>query len=206
MRLERAPFDVWTRDSLARSLGLSSASPEPILTKLVDARIVRRRTTRSPSSRSPVTSRASVRRPTSASSSASPSISLRSASRSSHARPAGRRVRAARRAARRDRGVRVGVAAERDDRSQPCLERPGLGQRPERDPGREQHEALVGSVDRPLDAGGPDQVLELLGALAVLTAAEAPDTAAARDRRRGRGTRPRASPRGTPSGSVRPRA
>lgn len=40
--LERAPFDVWTRDSLARSLGLSSGLTETILTKLVVARIVHR--------------------------------------------------------------------------------------------------------------------------------------------------------------------
>jgi hypothetical protein len=40
--LERAPFDVWTRDSLARSLGLSSGLTDTILAKLVDARIVHR--------------------------------------------------------------------------------------------------------------------------------------------------------------------
>lgn len=40
--LNRDPYDVWTRDSLARTLGISSGLTGKVLTQLVSAGMVRR--------------------------------------------------------------------------------------------------------------------------------------------------------------------
>ena len=70
--------------------------------------------------------------------------------------------------------LRVGVPAEGDDGAQALVERPSLRQRPQGDARREEDEALVGTVDRTLDTGDADEVLELLAALAIIDRRQSP--------------------------------